>query len=418
MNAGGRDDGGGSAGRAPAPLARLLANRFYLRVWAAGSLTNAMRWVEIIVASVTTFELTGSGFLVAVVASMRAWPMLFTGALVGALAESFERRRLLLAGQLLMTASTAAMATLAALGLLAVWHLALGGLATGLVWAADMAVRRRLLADLAGEALVARGVALDTVSNSVTRLIGPILGGVALETAGVAAAFALTALAHALSWVVTLPVVAPQDRRPFALRGLPRDIAEAVALALASPTIRVVLVGTAVMNLFGFSYTAIVAVWGAETFRVSATLIGVLAAAEPAGALLGGLLLAIRPPPFRPPVAFVAGTSLFLVGVAAAALSPHFPLAWAILAAGGIGSAVFGTMQTTLIMTHAPAEARSRVMGLVTTCIGLGPGGSLALGALSDSIGPAPAMAWTAGTGFALLAFAMRRGVPGRDPGS
>ena len=254
--------------REPAPLSRLLANRDYRRVWIAGSLVNAMRWLEIIVASVITFELTGSAFIVALVASMRSWPMLFAGALAGVLAEGIERRRLLLAGQLLVAFSTAAMALLAAFGLLAVWHLMLSGLATGLVWATDMAVRRRLLADLAGETMVARGIALDTVSNSVTRMIGPVLGGVALELIGASAAFAIAAVLHSLAFAITLPIVAPQERRKLTIRSLPRDIAEAGQVALSNRTIRFLLIGTTLMNFFGFSYTAILPVWGSEVFLV------------------------------------------------------------------------------------------------------------------------------------------------------
>jgi len=393
------------------PLSALLANPFYVRVWLAGSLTNSMRWLEIIVSSVTTFELTGSGFAVALVASMRAWPMLFAGALAGVIAEGIERRRLLPAGQLLMMVSTAASTPIAAMGVLAAWHLAVGGLGTGLVWATDMAVRRRLLADLSGDGLVARGVALDTVSNSVTRMIGPILGGIALETIGVAAAFGVAALCHVISFAIALPVVAAQEMRKLAVRGLPRDVAEAAQIAFSNRTLLVALIGTTLMNLFGFSYTAIVPVWGVESFNASPAVIGLLAAAEPAGSLIGGMLIAMRPLPWRPVVVFTVGTSVFIGSVGLAALSPIFAIAWLILAVGGVGSAAFGTMQTLLVMTHTPVEARSRVMGLVTTCIGLGPAGSLALGGLSDSIGPAAALVLMASIGLAGMALITRRGV-------
>ena len=138
-----------------------------------------------------------------------------------------------------------------------------------------------------------------------------------------------------------------------------------------------------------------------------------LAAAEPTGSLIGGMLIATRPMPWRPAIVFAIGTSVFLGAVGLAALSPYFALAFLALAIGGVGSAAFGTMQTMLAMIYAPAEARSRVMGLVTTCIGLGPIGSLVLGALGDAWGPAAALATMAFTGLALLALAVRRGVDG-----
>ena len=45
-------------------------------------------------------------------------------------------------------------------------------------------------------------------------------------------------------------------------------------------------------------------------------------------------------------------------------------------------------MQTSLIVLHAPAHIRSRLMGLLTVCIGMGPLGILLVGFLADRVGP------------------------------
>ena len=45
-------------------------------------------------------------------------------------------------------------------------------------------------------------------------------------------------------------------------------------------------------------------------------------------------------------------------------------------------------MQTSLIVLHAPAQIRSRLMGLLTVCIGMGPLGILLVGFLADRFGP------------------------------
>ena len=45
-------------------------------------------------------------------------------------------------------------------------------------------------------------------------------------------------------------------------------------------------------------------------------------------------------------------------------------------------------MQTSLIIVHAPPHVRSRLMGLLTVCIGMGPLGILLIGALADWLGP------------------------------
>jgi MFS family permease len=70
------------------------------------------------------------------------------------------------------------------------------------------------------------------------------------------------------------------------------------------------------------------------------------------------------------------------------ALSPWYALAFVLLLIGGLGTAAFSNMQTTVILTEAPPPTRSRVMGIVTMCIGIGPLGVLAIGALSERLGP------------------------------
>src|SRR5271154_7459308 len=83
----------------------LLATPGYARLWFAGGVGNAMRWLELLVAGIFTYDVTHSAFLVAVVTVARSLPMLFLGPIAGVIAEAFNRKRLLLA-QLLLMATT------------------------------------------------------------------------------------------------------------------------------------------------------------------------------------------------------------------------------------------------------------------------------------------------------------------------
>jgi MFS family permease len=84
----------------------------------------------------------------------------------------------------------------------------------------------------------------------------------------------------------------------------------------------------------------------------------------------------------------VGGSLMFVTCVFLMPLAPAFPLACSLLAIGGFGSAAFANMQTSLIVLHAPAPIRSRLMGLLTVCIGMGPLGILLVGFLADRVGP------------------------------
>ena len=69
------------------------------------------------------------------------------------------------------------------------------------------------------------------------------------------------------------------------------------------------------MNVFGFSYSALIAPIGLDGFRVSPTLVGALAAAEPIGAIAIGTALSAGWLRLDGSRALLQGSLLFLVGV-------------------------------------------------------------------------------------------------------
>src|SRR5438270_3984054 len=73
-----------------------LATPSYLRLWFAGGIGNAMRWLELLVAGIFTYEVTQSTVLVALVTVARSLPMLFIGTIAGVVGEALNRKRLLL----------------------------------------------------------------------------------------------------------------------------------------------------------------------------------------------------------------------------------------------------------------------------------------------------------------------------------
>ncbi|MEI6162027.1 MAG: MFS transporter [Roseococcus sp.] len=275
-------------------------------------------------------------------------------------------------------------------------------IAGGLAWAGEMATRRRMAADAAPPGELVPAVALDTLTGSTTRALGPLLGGVIYQFAGIGIAAGIAAALHLvalrLAWRVTPAPRAAAHGNPFA------GIGEAMRLVAGSSVLRMVLGVTMVMNVFAFSYNSILPAFGSLAFGASSAAIGLLAAAEPFGALLGGLWIALgrRTPPGTLPL--VLGSVLFLLLLLVVAQTQAYAVAWILLALGGLGTARFAAMQTSLVMTAAPPEMRSRVLGLVTTCIGMGPFGVLAIGALADGLGPRHAILAMAATGLALMA--------------
>jgi len=70
----------GPAGADPSEFApaikprRFLATPSYLRLWFVGGIGNAMRWLELLVAGIFTYEATQSSVMVALVTVARSLP--------------------------------------------------------------------------------------------------------------------------------------------------------------------------------------------------------------------------------------------------------------------------------------------------------------------------------------------------------
>jgi MFS family permease len=381
----------------------LVSSRTFLRLWAIGGCVNTMRWFEVLSAALFTLDATGSGLAVAVVSAARTLPMLLLGAFAGVMSEAVDRKRILLIGQIVSGLGSATIAVLAAFDIARPWHVGVAALLAGTVWSTEMSTRRRMVGECVEGALVPRALALDTVTNSITRLVGPMVAGAAYQVLGLAGTYGISACVYLVAVILVVGLEYQQTARRIVLSHVPRDLAEAFSFARGHVMIGGVLAVTIAMNLLGFCYSALVAPIGRQVFMVSPTLTGMLAGAEAFGALLGGLWLTGGEQRLSGRTLMVGGSLLFLVCVILMPFAPTFMLACLLLVTGGFGSAAFANMQTSLIVLHAPPHMRSRLMGLLTVCIGSGPLGILLIGMLADWFGLLLAVDIMALAGFAAV---------------
>jgi len=394
------------------PIRELLRLPDFLRLWLVGGFANAMRWLELLVSGVFAYEVTGSALAATAVVAARQLPQLAFGAFAGAISEAVDRKVIVMLALIVPALVSTLLATLATTGDLALWHVALGNFVSGTMWSTEMSTRRRMVGEVAGPHRIVPAIALDSATNAATRMIGPLLGGLAFQWLGMKGAYTLTALVQFLGAFALAGLVHEQVIRPLALNRIPADIAEGLAFARTRPTILLVYGITIVTNAFAFAYSGLMAPLGLGAFQVSPALVGLLAAAEPIGSLLGGGLIAAGVLRIDRRLMFAGGAAFFMVALIVMALSPSYWLAIAVLVLGGFGTAGFSNMQTTLMLTEAPIDMRSRLMGIVTVCIGTGPLGVLAAGALAGEFGPRAAVLVMAGLGLAatvMLSAALRR---------
>src|ERR1700761_5161466 len=98
------------------PRQSLLSIPGYSRLWFAGGVGNAMRWLELLVAGIFAFQVTHSAFQVALVTVARSLPMLFVGPLAGVIGEALNRKRVLLHQLTVLATTSAVLAAMAWMG--------------------------------------------------------------------------------------------------------------------------------------------------------------------------------------------------------------------------------------------------------------------------------------------------------------
>ena len=375
------------AGRACAFAPRDFGSRDFWRLWYAGLVSFMVRWIETLAVAVFVFQHTHSPFAVAMNAMLRLLPMGLFGAFIGAWAERIERRTALAAMIMATLLTDVALAALACAGALTVWDVAIGSLVNGLAWAADNPVRRVAMGEAVGGEHMSTAMSVDVAANNGSRMLGPAIGGLVLAGAGIAGVFALGAVLYASSLVAVLGLRARSHASGRARVPVLAGIAAGLRLARQHEKLFGTLVVTVIYNLFAWPFTSMVPVIAQGHLGLGAVGTGVLASMDGLGAFVGALVVAVAVRQRHYGQVYIGGFIVYSAMLIAFALMPAPLPASAALLLEGIGGSGYSIMQATLVYLYAPPEMRSRMLGLLSVCIGVGPLGFLQLGFMANAIG-------------------------------
>ena len=415
----------------------MLSNADFRLVWYVGSLAEFGRRFELLLLSLLMLQITGSDYLLLgliLVFNNLARPLvsLFTGDI----ADRFNRRKVMLAGQSinLLTVSVMVAAVAYDLELLRPWHLFAAAFIQGLTKAIEDPSRRTAIFDIIGSRRLVNAVSLDVISHNVGKMLGPVAAGVLLDYTNYAAAYAFLLGAHAVNWLLMARLRIPDavaraaalanqstaaanppavTSNPPATARPPREpllhsLGEAFRAAWRSPTLVGMLYITIVMNAMAFPVQQFIPAIGQDYLKVGATLVGLLAAADGFGHLAAaGLMTLAREIRFHGRY-FTIGSVIVLLMSIAFVWSPWYWVTFALLVLSGIGQAGFSTMQSSIMMLASPPDMRGRMMGLLSVCIGLGhPVGGLIVGTMAAAFAVPLAISVNAAAGLGLLLPAM-----------
>lgn len=389
------------------PIRLLIEAPDFGRLWYVGLVVSTVRWVETIAVGIVVYQRTDSAFLVSMMTMLRLLPMGLFGVFVGAYAERFDRARTLFLFVLIMSGTSVVLALLDQTGRLEIWHLALASFINGCGWATDNPLRRVMIGEVVGRERMGTAMSLDVGASNASRMVGPLVGGILLAWTGIQGAFILSVLLYSTAlWAIVS--IRSRIPRTAAAGAVLAQIGEGLALVRADKRVVGVLVVTVIYNIFGWPFTSMIPVIGHDRLHLGPEGVGLLATMDGIGAFAGVIVLALWLTPRWYARAYLGGVVCYLIAVMVFALTQNPVLSGAALLLTGVGGAGFATMQATLVYLAAPPEMRSRVLGVLTVCIGTGPIGFLWLGWLADQIGSHNATAVTGGLGLVAMAATWR----------
>ena len=380
----------------PTPPARVLAALRWplFRRYSAGVLLSLIgNWVEAAAYGYVVLLLGGSAATLGLIGFLNTIPNLVFALPAGALADRYDRRKLLLIFQSLNMALAAALAVTWATGTLTIVLLGVLAVLGGILGTLSFAPFQAMLAAMVPRRDLESAVAINSLSLQVARFVGPAIAGFLLAVAGPTWVFGV----NAVSFVAVLGTLAllPSSRP---LRGAAAQgggtIAEALRYVFGQRSLAAMMVLMLVAGLFGtppvaFMIPAIVR----YNLDAGAGTLGAIMAAIGLGSLLGSialLRLSSRPNKGEPLLVGFVVTGAALAGIGA---STSAWLSLALAFVGGLAGVLFVGLSTVVVQSMSSDEIRARSLAIwAAAFVGMLPFGALLTGGLAAVIGPGGAV--------------------------
>ncbi len=369
--------------RAGSDAWRVLTDRSFGTFFLGSSLSNVGTWFQNIAAGLLVYELTRSTLLVGAVNFAQFLGTVLLAPWAGAAADRFDRRRLLLVTQLAAAAVGAGLAGLTVADRVSPPVVVGAALLLGLALAFMVPALLALVPLLVDEADLEVAVSLNSVTFTLARAIGPVLGALVVDRAGYGVAFGLNA-ASFLVFALALLVVRPRPQPPRATTR-PR-LRESVALVRADRRWMALLVAVMAVSTSTDPVNTLAPELALDVFAGRELDVGLLVGAFGAGATLTAVLLSpwLRGRPHVLVVAMlVQGAGMLLAGIA-----PSLGLAMAGFAVSGAGFIAAITRATARLQAEVPDAQLGRVMALWSLAfVGTRPVAALLDGVVAELAG-------------------------------
>lgn len=344
-------------------------------------------WLQIVAQGWLVLQLTNSAFMIGLVAAAATLPSFFFALIGGVIVDRFNKKYLIVVTQTLSMVLALALGILVVLKIITVWEIIVLSFMLGIVSAVDSPARQAFVVEMVEEDKMHSAIALNSGMFNAARVVGPSVAGILIAVVGTGGAFILNGISYIAAIIVQfliIPIIhsKPEHPHPFLA------IKEGVVYTFSHPLIRSLLFLTAIVSVFGWSYTTIMPLIAQNIFHEGAAGLGYLYAASGLGAVVATVFVSSMSHKFSPILFIVGGNVLFALSMIGFSLTSNIWVAYFTLFFAGVGLLSAFSIINTRIQQLVENQYRGRVMSVYFLMfVGFFPIGNFEIGLISDRFG-------------------------------
>ena len=366
-----------------------LSHRNFRLFFVGQGISLVGTWMQNVGEGWLILTLTNSPFYVGLTSALSSLGVLLFSLYAGVIADRVDKRRVIIYMQVAFMLEAFTVSILVWTHVVAVWQVLLLATALGLASAFDIPMRQSFIVEMVGKEDLMNAIALNSSLFNGARVIGPAIAGVLIGALGIAWCYFLNGLSYIAVIAGLLMMRLPYNPNPARTTSAWTGFREVLAYLRGDRRLRVLMLLTAILSVFGFPYISMMPVFARDVLHRGAAGYGALTSSIGIGAVIGALGVALASARIRRRgrLMLIGGTAFGILLILFSA-SRALGLSMALLALTGCAMIVNNSLTNTLIQTAAPDHLRGRVMGFYSfVFVGMAPFGAFMFGLVGEHIG-------------------------------
>lgn len=365
---------------------RALKTRNYQYFFAGQLLSLIGTWMQTVAEAWLVYKLTGSTVLLGLISFSGQIPVFFLAPIGGAIADKYDRRKILIFTQSTAMILAGTFAFLTITGSMQIHHLFVLAVALGLVNAFDIPTRQSFIVDLVKREDLTNAIALNSSMFNGARIVGPAIGGLLVASVGAGWCFAINSVSY-IAVITGLLLIKIDVKKTIEQTGTAVSrIVEGFTFVAKTSPIRSLLLLLGTVSLMGTPYSVLMPIFSDQILNGGAEGLGLLMGAAGVGALAGALTMAARKGLKGIGRWIALATAGFGTSIILFSFSRSFWLSALLLVPAGFAMMIQMSASNTLIQSMVPDNLRGRVMAVYSMMfMGVAPLGSMLAGTLATT---------------------------------